>query len=123
MIYGPLVMSSKTTPKKNNKRKRALEGTPSDKAGKKLKGKFESITCHICEDPILEPADHFKGQNVVFCEGIRNSWLHRKRVGLTHNVFGYSMLIRRFLSLPLLCQCQIKQGDFGSKAASWNPDE
>ena len=40
--------SSKTTYKKN-KRKRALEGTSPDKAGKKLKDKSKCITCHICE--------------------------------------------------------------------------
>ena len=80
-------MSSNTTPKKKNKRKRASEGTPPDKAGKKLKDKSECITCHICEDPILEPTDHFEGQDAVFCEGICNSWLHRKCVGLTHSIF------------------------------------
>ena len=52
-----LVMCYKTTPKKKNKRKRALEGTPPNKAGKKLKDNAEctvyiAITCHICEDPI-----------------------------------------------------------------------
>ena len=46
-------MSSNTTPKKKNKRKRTSEGTSPDKAGKKLKDKSaECITCHICEDPI-----------------------------------------------------------------------
>ena len=78
-------MSSNTTPKKKNKRKRASEGTPPDKAGKKLKDKSECITCHICEDPILEPTDHFEGQDAVFCEGICNSWLHRKCVGLSQH--------------------------------------
>ena len=50
-----LVMCFKITPKKKNKRKRALESTPPNKAGKKLKDKAECtvyITCHICEDPI-----------------------------------------------------------------------
>ena len=101
-------MSSNTTPKKKNKRKRASEGTPPDKAGKKLKDKSECITCHICEDPILEPTDHFEGQDTVFCEGICNSWLHRKCVGLTHSTFDivcksedpylcpYCVIARRF---------------------------
>ena len=52
-----LVMCLKTTPKKKNKRKRALESTPPNKAGKKLKDKAEytvyiAITCHTFEDPI-----------------------------------------------------------------------
>ena len=34
---------------RKNKRKRALEGTSPDKAGKKLKDKCKCITCHICE--------------------------------------------------------------------------
>ena len=81
-------MSSNTTPKKKNKRKRASEGTSPDKVGKKLKDKSECITCHICEDPTLEPTDHFDGQDAVYSEGVCNSWLNNYiELRLTRSIF------------------------------------
>ena len=47
-----------------------------------------SVTiCPICEDVIKDPSPKSSGQDAVFCEGICNTWIHRRCAGLSKTLF------------------------------------
>ena len=50
-------------------------------------GKNSEADCLVCEEPILEPGEHCKGDEAVICEGICQGWLYRKCAGLTRPAF------------------------------------
>ena len=70
----------------SRKTKRKLQGISPPKS-KAKGGKTSEADCLICEEPILEADDHCIGDEVVFCEGHCQGWLHRKCAGVTRPAF------------------------------------
>lgn len=58
--------------------------TCSDSGTKKSK-ENEPFICSICEETIVESTDDSSGIDLIFCEGLCDCWLHRKRTGLVFN--------------------------------------
>ena len=70
----------------NRKAKRKLSGASPPKS-KAKGGKNSEADCLVCEEPILEPSEHYEGDEAVYCEGNCQGWLHRKCAGFIRSVF------------------------------------
>lgn len=57
------------------------------KARRKLPSTKQKFVCPICNDDIEDPSPKVPGQDSVFCEGLCNTWLHRRCTGLPKSAF------------------------------------
>ena len=56
--------------------------TPPKDADKRAKENPPSV-CLVCDVVINEDGDDVTGDDAVFCEGICDTWMHRKCVGMS----------------------------------------
>ena len=82
-----------TSPRKQKgtrERKRPAVFTPPGSSKKQKDTSEEAISddiCQVCDTPIVEYSSTSEGEEVVFCEGQCNAWIHRKCSGLTSELF------------------------------------
>ena len=67
------------------KRQRPANGSPT-KCSKKRRDKG-TFVCPVCLENIVEGTKIKPGQDAVYCEGICDTWLHRKCAGLPKSIF------------------------------------
>lgn len=108
----PLLMANEVTDNTSlnmdtttsQKRVRLPDDSPQNSGKKKSKKKGGCI-CPICMEIIVESTKSKAGHDAIYCEGLCNSWLHRRCAGLSKPLFT-SM---EKSSDPFYCpHCQLK---------------
>lgn len=51
------------------------------------KSKSTCFVCPICDESIKDSSTRVSGQDSVFCDGVCNTWLHRRCAGLSKMLF------------------------------------
>lgn len=78
-IMGDVGNACAATPK----RLKSTEGSTA--AGRKKRG---TCVCPICNESIVDGTKNKKGQDAIFCEGVSDSFLHRRCAGLSQTAFA-----------------------------------
>ena len=78
----------------------ATQGT-----GRKKRG---TCVCPICNESILDTVKTKKGHDATFCEGIRDSWLHRRCAGLSQSAFAELQNSTESFHCPDYCQLDLR---------------
>ena len=91
--------------KSNKSQKRKLPPGPTNNPTPSKGTPSRSYTCPVCEEVIKDSSDSCEGDDSVFCDGLCQTWFHRKCAGLTKKAF---LKISKS-HLPFICYtCTIK---------------
>ena len=66
------------------RRSKSTDGAIQPVAGRRERGIY---VCPICNETILNTTKTKKGHDAIFCEGVCDSWLHRRCAGLSQPSF------------------------------------
>ena len=100
-IGGHYLKPKMNVPNCKFRRQRPANGSPANCSKEKRdKGTF---VCPVCLENIVEGTKTKPGQDAVYCEGICDTWLHRKCVGLSKTTFA-----NLDINVPYICpHCQL----------------
>ena len=79
----PSGSSSSTSLASSTQRSKSVVGA-TQVAGRRKRG---TCVCPICNETIVDTTKNKKGHDAIFCEGICDSWLHRRCAGLSQPAF------------------------------------